>query len=879
MTEQWVVPLERGTDAMKALLGGKGAGLARMRRLSIPTLPGFVVTTEAWNTHSPGSRSLKPEVWDSVKKALADLEEDAGKTFGSPSDPLMLSVRSSPVVSMPGQLRTILNVGLNGDLADRLAERYSNPSFAYSALARLIEMYGETVHAIPKARFSALQEEQWKVRAGNETPASAERLRETIAAFITLFNEETGVPFPQDANLQLERSIAAVFNSWFSDPARSYRSLHDIPDDQGTAVVVQQMAFGNMGPRSGSGVVFSRNPATGEKELYGEYLPNSQGEEVVGGSVTPVNISELARELPEVYDRLQEVCSRLERHYRDVQDVEFTVEEGELWILQTRSAKRTPVASLRAAVDMAQEGLISTQEALCRVDPAIFDEELHITPSDTSSLQLLAHGIQCSPGAAKGRVALSREEAEVLRKKGLAAILVTRQASADDAAIMPLVAGVLTQRGGATSHAAVVARGMGKPCVVGCEGMEIDEDQSLVRFGEVTIVQGDEISIDGSTGRVYKGGLEYVSGDLLEYGELRTLLDWADEATAMRVLVEANTPVEIDEFLSWDVAGVGLCRTERMYYDEDFLDVFREALLAGSQRKMVTALGELGRLHREEFRGLLRAARGTRLTVRLLSAPLDHFLPPRDALVIELAELRAQHPWNEQIGHREETLRAVDAVRQANPAYGLRGARLGIALPEIWQAQIESLFGAAADLEAKELPDDLVILIPFLTHAGEFHHLASTVRHVAEMTAGVAKPSVGYRVGAGIDTPRAALVADQIASLADLLCIDTDLLTNTVLALDREDAGRFLPGYVGGKILPASPFFTLDVKAVGSLIRLAVERAREADPKAEIGACGSHSRDPNALSLYRELGLDYVCCEAPHVLKARLMAGQAAAGK
>jgi len=863
---------------MKPLLGGKGAGLAEMRRLGIPTLPGFVVTVDAWKSYTSGSWSMKAEVWTAVKEALAALEHETNKTFGSSADPLLLSVRSSPIVSMPGQLRTVLNVGLNEDLADSLAERYSNPSFACSALARLIEMYGETVHAIPKARFGALQEEQSKVRAGTETPTSAERLRETVAAFLTLFNEETGEPFPQDAYLQLERSIAAVFNSWFSEPARSYRSLHDIPDDQGMAVVVQQMAFGNMGPRSGSGVVFSRNPATGEKELYGEYLPNSQGEEVVGGSVTPQDVSELAQELPEVYDRLEEVCSLLGRHFRDVQDVEFTVEEGQLWVLQTRSAKRTPLASMRAAVDMAEEGLIPRREALRRVDPVLFDEELHITSPDTSSVQLLAHGIQCSPGAARGRVALSREEAQALKRKGRPAILVTRQASADDAAIMPLVAGVLTQRGGATSHAAVVARGLGKPCVVGCEGMEIDEDHSLVRFGEVTIVQGDEISIDGSTGRVYKGGLEYVSSDLLEYEQLRTLLDWADEASTMRVFVEANTAAEIDEFLSWDLAGVGLCRTERMYYDEDFLGIFREALLADSESEMDTALGELGRLHREEFRGLLRAARGTRLTVRLLDAPLDHFLAPRDALVTELAELRAQHPWNEHIGHREETLRAVDAVRQANPAYGFRGARLGIASPKIWQAQIESLFGAATDLEAKELPDDLVILIPFLTHAGELQHLVDWVRDLVPSTLGKTKGSHVYRVGAGIDTLRAALVADQIASLADLLCIDTDLLTNTVLALDREDTGRFLPDYVNRNILTASPFSTLDVEGVGSLIRLAVVRAREAEPKVEIGACGSHSRDPNALSLYRELSLDYVCCPAPQVLKARLILGQAAAG-
>lgn len=876
MAQTWVVPLDEGCWEMQPLLGGKGAGLAEMTRLGIPTVPGFVITTEAWHNYSPGSRSLFPSLWEQVTEALAALEAKTGKEFGSRSKPLIVSVRSSPAASMPGQLKTILNVGLTREIVDGLAEQSSRPEPWYDAYMRLIRMYGVTVHGLPKAVFGdVLERHGWAGTAKEpRTQADVEVLGSVIEEFQALFRDETGDEFPQDPYVQLERSIAAVFDSWFAQNVVEYRALEGIPDDLGTAVVVQMMAFGNLGLDSGSGVVFSRSPATGEKELYGEYLPRSQGEDVVGGLVTPRSIAELAEEQPGLYEELKGICARLEAAGRDVQDIEFAIEEGRLWILQARRAKRTPLATVKAAVDMAQEGLISQEEAVRRVDPESLGQMLGTSLTDASAGDVLAQGIESSPGAVSGRVALDVDQVEQMAREGAPVILVREQTTPDDAAVMPLVSGILTRHGGATSHAAVVARGLGKPCVVGCEGMEIDVEQGRVHFGEMMILSGDEISIDGSTGRVFAGRIELVAPCLSEASELNTLLTWADDLRRLRVLADVSTPAETEVARELGAEGIGILRTERLYYDADFLPPFREAILAGSQGVRQGALDELRSLHGEEFRAVFDAAQGLPVTVRLLNAPLEHFLPSRDALLTELAELRLTQRWSEDIERLEEMLRAVDGWTEANPEYGLRGARLAVAAPDVVRAQLEALFDAA---EAGCV-GDLRILVPCVSFSGEVEHYLQVISSVADTVGEREGRQIAYSVGAIIETARAALVADQLASKVDFLCFDGEGLTASVLSCSQEERSKFLPGYVGEGVIDSDPFSMGDLEGVGSLIGLAVERARSGRLDLEIGVYVSHCQEPASMRRFHAWGLDSVVCDLSHLLAARLSAGQAAIG-
>jgi pyruvate,orthophosphate dikinase len=880
MTQQWIVPFEAGSEKTRQLLGGKGAGLAELVRLGIPTLPGFIITTEAWKTYTPGSRSLRPDLWKQITKALGALEQTTGRAFGSPPHPLVVSVRSSPLTSMPGQLKTVLNVGLNEDVLDALARLVEDPGFARELLGRLIQMYGEAVHDLGKGWLSA----EWK---GGPPAESAEGCQAASGVggpgSVTgdpaeAFRKRTGEEFPLDPHVQLERCIAGVFDSWFGETATQYCESQCIPRDQGTAVIVQQMAFGNLDSGSGSGVVFSRNPATGERELYGEYLPHSQGEQLVAGVVTPASLEDLARDLPGVYQELAAICATLEERYRDVQDIEFTVERGKLWILQTRTAKRTPLAALKVAVHMATEGLISEREAVGRVDADLIGQVFVPVFADGSDKGLVACGIQSSPGAATGRVIIDAEEIEATADRGEPVILVREETTADDAAIMPLVSGILTGRGGATSHAAVVARGLNKPCVVGCQAMTIDYDEGLVRFGDVGIERGGYISIDGSTGQVFSGWKEVVSPQFGEVEELQTLLGWADGKRRLRVLADVTVPAEIEMVLGWGIEGVGLCRTERLYYDGAFLPVFQEALLANSSSARKRALERLGAWHREEFRELLRASAGHPVAVRLLDAPVHHFLPERDALLIELTELRQSHPWNEEIGRKEELLRGVDAWRQSSPGCELRGARLAPVAPRFVEAQVEALLLAASDVADEHVLPNLSILIPFVSHLGEMECVLQLMRAAARRTAKMAGAAVSYRVGAAVQTPRAASVAGKLATMVDFLCIDTDGLTETAYCVSRDEGRRYLAQQAGGRSTAGDPFTSLDVEGVGSLIRLAVDRARAGRRDVEIGACGNQCQDRRAVQLFDELGLDFLACHPDHLLPVRLMAGQMASG-
>ncbi|HUW96328.1 MAG TPA: pyruvate, phosphate dikinase [Anaerolineae bacterium] len=880
MTQQWIVPLEAGSEKTRQLLGGKGAGLAKMVRLGIPTLPGFIITTEAWQSHTPGSRSLMPDLWKEIKDALSDLERKTGRAFGSPQDPLILSVRSSPLDSMPGQLRTVLNVGLNDHVLDTLTRQEGDRGFARELLARLVQMYGEAVHGMKKGWLSGESES-----GGREESAERRQSGSGVVGpgFVSddpveTFRKKTGEDFPQDPYVQLERSVTGVFDSWFGEKACQYRESQHVPHDQGTAVIVQQMAFGNLGPDSGSGVVFSRNPATGESGLYGEYLPHSQGEQVVAGGVTPGTLKDLEEELPQVYAELRAICARLEKQTRDVQDVEFTVERGKLWILQTRAGTRTPLAAVRVAVDMAKEGLISQSEAVGGVDASLIGQVFVPVFADGSRKGLVARGIQSSPGAASGKVVIDAREVEAAVDRGLPVILVREETTADDAAIMPSVSGILTGRGGATSHAAVVARGLNKPCVVGCQAMTIDHQEGVVRFGDVGIEGGGHISIDGTTGEVFSGWREVVSPQFGEVEELHTLLSWADGMRRLRVLADVSVPAEIETVLQWGIEGVGLCRTERLYYDSAFLPIFQEAMLASASAARTAALEKLETLHREEFRALLRAAGGHLLTVRLLHAPLDHFLPERDALLTELTELRQLRTWNEEIGRKEELLQAVDAWRQSSPGCGLRGARLALAVPQFVEAQVEALFLAGCDLTDEHVPINLSILIPFVSHSGEIDSVLRLIRAVAQRTMEMSRVTISYRVGAAVETPRAASVAGELAKMVDFLCIDTDGLTEAAFCVSRDEGRRFLPSHAEEGVAAGDPFTSLDVEGVGTLVRWAVERARAGREGVEIGACGNHCQDRRAVHLFDELDLDFLSCHPAHLLKARLMAGQIAGG-
>lgn len=878
MTQKWIVPFNKGRREMQSLLGGKGAGLAEMSRLGLPVPPGFIITTEACKAYFTNDKHLPSDMWQQVKTAMRRIEAQTGKIFGSPDNPLIVSVRSGAAVSMPGMLETITNVGLNTATVERLAKSSRQPGFAYDSYRRLIQNFGHIVCNIPNNRFNAILTRQGlgNPPVESKVDSNIQRIHFIVTEFLDVFQEETGRAFPQEPYEQLRQSIVAIFNSWFGQRAVEYRAFHQIPDYLGTAVVVQMMVFGNMGSDSGTGVVFSRNPATGEKQLFGEYLLNAQGEDVVAGVRTPKKITDLAQDMPGAFRRLKEICGQLESVYRDIQDVEFTIEKGDLWVLQTRSAARTPIATVKCAVDMANEGLIPQAEAIQRVNPTLIGQLLTPRFEETPRESALAQGIPSSPGVASGKIALDRSQAEMMAKEGISVILVREQTSPDDAPIMPLVSGVLTQHGGATSHAAVVARGLGKPCVVGCEALQIDLDKAVIRVGNMTIAQGEYLSIDGITGKVYVGARELASTSLDESKELKTLLTWADKARRLRVFADANTPTEVKVARELGAEAIGLCRTERMFYDSAFLSTFRDTLLSDSSTAKQRALHHLQQLQRKEFHAIFRAAGEMPVTVRLLNAPLDNFLPARDSLLTELAELRQVHGWNEEIGRKEQILQAIDAWRQASPSFGLRGVRLIAALLEILSLQLQALFEGACDTAKENLAIHPQVLIPFVSHVSEASNCLELVRETARATMQREGVEFSYRVGAVIELPRAGTAAGEIASQVDFLCIDSDGLTQSVFGYAREDSNKFLPAYVTKGVLHANPFITMDEDGVGWLVQLAVDRARSACTDIEIGIYGSYSQDLTSMRLYHQWGLDYVSCHLSYLLAARLAAAQAA---
>jgi pyruvate,orthophosphate dikinase len=851
---RYVYAFDEDSGGGRELLGGKGIGLAEMTALGIPVPAGFTITTDACRAYMANGKQVPDGLDDEVAEHLARLEERAGRRFGDPADPLLVSVRSGAAVSMPGMMETILNLGLNDEAADGLARATGNPRFARDSYRRLIQMYGEVVDGVEAHRFEQPLTDLKSARGvRQDVELSPEDLAELVDTFKGVYEEEVGSPFPQDAREQLRRAYRAVFDSWDAPRAQVYRRTYAIPDDLGTAVNVVQMVFGNKGDTSGTGVCFTRNPSTGEAELYGEFLQNAQGEDVVAGIRTPEPIERMEQLLPEAYQELVETVRRLETHYRDLQDIEFTVEDGRLFLLQTRTGKRTAAAALRTARDMVDEGLISREEAVARIDPGQLDQLLHPMIDPAAEFEVAAMGLNASPGAASGAIVLDAQSAEERGKSGAAVILVRWETTPDDYAGMHVSQGILTAHGGMTSHAAVVARGEGKPCVAGCEALSIDLDARRIRLGGRELAEGETITIDGGDGRVIVGAVPLVPPQLNE--DLDTVLGWADGLRRLKVRANADTPDDAAKAREFGAEGIGLCRTEHMFMAEDRLPIVREMILARDEDERRGALDRLLPMQQVDFEGIFEAMAGLPVTIRLLDPPLHEFLPSLE----EATEPRVRE--------------RIKQLQEANPMLGTRGCRLGLQFPEIYEMQVRAIVRAARAVEERTGDAPLVeIMHPLVGFAEELRRLRELTERVA-----AGEPAVAYLCGTMIELPRACLRADEIAESADFFSFGTNDLTQTALGFSRDDAeGKFLTWYLEHGVLDRNPFETIDRDGVGDLMRIAVERGRAVKPDLKLGICGEHGGEPASVGFCHDLGLDYVSCSPYRVPLARLAAAQAA---
>jgi pyruvate,orthophosphate dikinase len=905
-----------GDGSMRDLLGGKGAGLAEMNRLGAPVPHGFTITTEACTLYVRGGGQLPPGVEEEAAQGLARLERTMGKRLGDPADPLLVSVRSGAKFSMPGMMDTILNLGLNDRSVEGLAQRTNNRRFAFDSYRRFIQMFGNVVLGVDKGRFEQDLEALKRARGvEKDVDLSAEDLAGLVPQFLEIVNRESGTSFPDDPYLQLRMARNAVFNSWNNQRARDYRALNQIPDDLGTAVNVQAMVFGNLGPTSGTGVGFTRNPDTGVKELYGEFLLNAQGEDVVAGIRTPLPIAELEKAMPELARELKELTGRFERHYREMQDFEFTIQEGKLYLLQTRAGKRSGRAAVKIAVDMEREALISREEALLRVTPDHIDQCLHPSIDPKEKFEVLASGIAASPGAAVGTVVFSADEAVAEAKSGKAVILVRRETNPDDIMGMQAARGILTATGGKTSHAALVGRGMGKVVVVGCTALQVHEEEGYFEVGGRRFQRGDVITIDGAKGEVIDRAVKLRSPELTE--ELRTLLTWADAVRVLRVRTNADTPEDAAKAREFGAEGIGLCRTEHMFFGEERLEKMQDVVLHASEAKRheraiaarqdalaearteserLRLSEELARLEaegrepmdryrvglaalmpyqKEDFRGILRAMAGLPVTIRTLDPPMHEFLPRREELMVEIALREERGESGPELAKLKAQLEQVEALHEVNPMLGHRGCRLGISYPEITEMQARAIFEAACELKREGVEAVPEVMIPLVGHVEELRREAEVVRRVAEETIAKTGARVKYLVGTMIEVPRAALTAGAIAGAAEFFSFGTNDLTQMTFGYSRDDSGKFLPFYVEEKILPADPFTTLDVEGVGRLVHLSVEEGRRARPNLKVGICGEHGGDPATIAFCAGEGLDYVSCSPFRVPVARLAAAQA----
>ena len=957
---KWVYLFSEGNKDMRDLLGGKGAGLAEMSHAGLPVPPGFIITTEACNAYFDAGKQLPQGMWDQTLEALKKVEEQTGKKFGDPNNPLLVSVRSGAKFSMPGMMDTVLNVGLNPTTLQGLAKLTGDKRFAYDAYRRLIQMFGRIVKGIEGEKFEhVLDRFKAKTTGKKDTDLTTEMLKKVVADYKALYEKELGQAFPDDPYEQLCQAVEAVFASWFGKRAVDYRNYNKIPHNLGTAVNVVTMVFGNMGANSGTGVAFTRDPSTGEKALYGEYLMNAQGEDVVAGVRTPRKIAELKEEMPEAFEQFVQICQMLEKHYRDVQDMEFTIERGKLYMLQTRAGKRTAQAAVKIAVDMVREGLITKEEAIQRVEASQVNLLLlpRFVPAAKQKAakegKLLAQGLNASPGAATGVAVFDPDTAEEWGHAGKAVILVRQETSPDDVHGMIVAKGILTQRGGATSHAAVVARGLGKPCVAGCEAIRVDSEKKQFVAESKVIKEGDPISIDGTEGQVFEGTIETVAPDFDKETDLVELLTWADEISArdcrpvygssptrgLYVWANADYPRDARVARKFGAKGIGLCRTEHMFFEQERLPWVQQMILNASEaqsyfNKIKRAEAELARrsddpkvlkvvqdakkvakknaavkayekalsrllpFQRHDFEGIFEAMDGLPVIIRLIDPPLHEFLPSFESLLEEVTDLRAridmvasvkgwrpkkgQKPLKQmkaELEEKEVMLKAVNAMREANPMLGLRGIRLGITYPAITEMQVRAIFEAACIQAKQGIVVKPEVMIPLTGHYNELKISQTYLEAVAKKVMEEQGAQVEFKFGTMIEVPRGALTAGQIAQYAQFFSFGTNDLTQTTFGYSRDDAeGKFLLRYVEDKVLPENPFQVLDREGVGQLVKIAVTEGRQTRPDLEIGICGEHGGDPSSIEFCHNSGLNYVSCSPYRVPVARLAAAQAALG-
>ncbi len=877
-------------DRVRGLLGGKGANLGEMTRLAVPIPPGFTVTTEACNAYLEGGDTFPDGLWQQVLDAVAAMERATGKRFGATDDPLLLSCRSGSKFSMPGMMDTILNIGLNDEVAVALAERSGNPRFAYDLFRRLIHMFGSVVLGVPDDLFEArLAARRAAAGVERDTDLSGEDWRAVAATYKDVVASYTDHEFPADPEEQLRLATAAVFHSWNGKRAIDYRRAAGIPHDLGTAVNIQTMVFGNLGPDSGTGVAMSRNASTGARELEGDFLLQAQGEDVVAGIRQTQPLSDLARAMPEVYRQFEQIAKDLETHYRNMQDMEFTIERGRLWLLQTRDGKRTAQAEVRIAADMVEEGLITKEQALKRVKPEQVEFFLHpqLVRDDSATVKPVARGLNVSPGAAVGVVALDADTAERWsRQDGRAVIMVRLETKPDDVHGMLAAKGILTARGGRTSHAALVARQFGKPAVVGVSELAVDLEAREIRIGDSVVEEGQWVSIDGSNGEVYLGERETVVPDLRN-PHLLQILEWADEASRLEVRANADYPRDAETARDYGARGIGLCRTEHMFFEAERLPIMQRMILAKSASERNEAIAELLPLQRSDFDGLFRVMDGLPVIIRLLDPPLHEFLPSHDQLTEDLANLKMRLQQLHSMGEIDDALDTIQvkrgflervrALRETNPMLGTRGVRLGILIPELTRMQVRAVFEAACTCAKEGLVVYPEIMIPLTVDYRELERQRETLEAEAHSVMSEQSRQVEYRFGTMIELPRAALTADQMAESAEFFSFGTNDLTQTTFGISRDDAeAGFLAHYVVKGILPDNPFDTIDPEGVGQLIALGVEKGRKVRPSIEIGICGEHGGDPRSIALCHRLGLDYVSCSPLRVPIARLAAAHAA---
>jgi pyruvate,orthophosphate dikinase len=873
-----IYTFEEGSGEMRDLLGGKGAGLAEMTRAGLPVPPGFTITTAACIEYYASGGQLPEGLGDEIDAALRDLEGRAGKRFGDRANPLLVSVRSGARVSMPGMMDTILNLGLNDATVAGLAQLTGNPRFAWDAYRRFVAMFASVVLGIGKDELDAIvTAARRKCGVATDLELGPEDWRQVVAETMDLVRRETGQEFPQDIHEQLGLAVRAVFDSWNSKRAIEYRRFNKIPDDWGTAVSVVAMVFGNLGDDSGTGVAFTRNPNTGEKKLFGEYLRNAQGEDVVAGIRTPEPISDLEQIQPEVYRQFVAIAEKLEHHYRDVQDLEFTVETGKLYMLQTRSAKRSAEAAVRIALDLVREGLITRDEALTRVDAASLDQLFHARIDPQAHVTPIASGLNASPGAAAGAVVFDPETAVAWAREGKDVILVRAETTPDDVHGIIAARGVLTARGGATSHAAVVARGMGKPCVSGCEALVVGEHTGETTLAGAPLREGDELTIDGTLGTVMRGVLPLIDPPSSLPPWLSEFLDWADERRRLGVWANADTPEDAHKARELGATGIGLCRTEHMFMQSERLPVMQRMIMAETTEAREAALAELLSFQRADFAGLLEAMAGCTVTIRLLDPPLHEFLPSLEDLLVATTELRVRKGDKDpEFVEMSRMLARVRQLHEQNPMLGLRMCRLGIVYPEIYAMQVHAIFEAACELRARGVDARPDVMIPGVGTPEEMRATADGVRENAAAVIAEFGVDVPYRVGTMIELPRACVVAGELAQIAEFFSFGTNDLTQTTYGYSRDDAERsFIPKYLEKKILKDDPFVVLDRTGVGGLMHQGVERGRAARSDLKIGICGEHGGDPSSIAFCDELGLDYVSCSPYRVPIARLAAAQA----